>query len=285
MHLFVAAWLLCSLVAVHLFSFRKARKLYFPSTARLHDTVRQHRMRRMLRHWLLLFLRLLAFSFLWLAFFGHEHLFPGGKKDRKRVALFLDNSMSMTHAVSQSTSGFAAALSWARRLPAQYPSDAEYMLFTHDFSTPRPVSSQAVPGILATLEYAPLARSYQAVGQTLRRAFTQPADLYFIGDFQPTASTKISSLFHETDSVHRWHALLIPYASHENVFVDSLAFSSPFFFPGAPYTLEAFLRNTGDEDRRQVPVAFFPPRPTGPAQECGCPRTCHPAGDRYLPDG
>ncbi|MCF8416015.1 MAG: BatA domain-containing protein [Crocinitomicaceae bacterium] len=84
-------------VIIHLFNFRKYKVLYFPSLSFLKFVDQQTRSTQKLKHYLVLALRLLAFSLLIFAFaqpfIPAESSTKGGKPV---IALYLDNSFSMT---------------------------------------------------------------------------------------------------------------------------------------------------------------------------------------------
>lgn len=257
MHIFVGLLLLSLLVAVHLFSFKRGKNLRFPSVFFLSEVIAQRRSQRNIRQWLLFLLRSLALIFLWLAFFWQDVFLVNTQQKGKYIGVFLDNSTSMTNTSWREESGLTVALAAARGLVVRYPSDASYMLFSHHFSTPRPVSGQVFLEALTTIDHASPPLSYQAITQRLRTAFSQPAELYLIGDFQSPFAFHAEPPLLLTDTLHHWYALPIRYTSHENLFVDSLSIAPPFLFPGMTYTIEAFVRNVGTQDRRQLAMRFF----------------------------
>ena len=93
-------WALSALtipVLVHLFSFRRHRKVSFSQTAFLKEVRMESRSRNRIRNWLVLLLRLAAMACIVLAF--AEHMWPteegDGNGGQKRVSVYMDTSPSM----------------------------------------------------------------------------------------------------------------------------------------------------------------------------------------------
>ena len=93
-------WALSALtipVLVHLFSFRRHRKVSFSQTAFLKEVRMESRSRNRIRNWLVLLLRLAAMACIVLAF--AEPMWPteegDGNGGQKRVSVYMDTSPSM----------------------------------------------------------------------------------------------------------------------------------------------------------------------------------------------
>ena len=87
-------------IVVHLFNFRRYRKVYFSNVERLKDLMTEQRRRDTVRQWLVLAMRVLAIVFLVLAFAqpviqsSNDALRTGSTA----VSLYVDNSFSMENA-------------------------------------------------------------------------------------------------------------------------------------------------------------------------------------------
>ena len=93
-------WALSALtlpVLVHLFSFRRHRKVQFSQTAFLREVRQESRSRNRIRHWLILLMRLLALACIILAFAEPvlDPLQSGAEQGPGTVSIYLDNSPSM----------------------------------------------------------------------------------------------------------------------------------------------------------------------------------------------
>jgi hypothetical protein len=84
-------------VVVHLFSFRRHRKVRFSQTAFLREVQQESRSRNQIRHWLVLLMRLLALACIILAF--AEPVLDANSSNaqdgRSTLSLYIDNSPSM----------------------------------------------------------------------------------------------------------------------------------------------------------------------------------------------
>ena len=87
-------------VVVHLFNFRRYKKVYFSNVDQLVDLRTESRRHNNLRQWLVLAMRVLAIDFLVLAFaqpvIGHRN--GNARSGQTAVSIFVDNSYSMAGA-------------------------------------------------------------------------------------------------------------------------------------------------------------------------------------------
>ena len=86
-------------IIIHLFNFRKSKKVYFSSTRFLKNVKKSTSQKLKLKHYLILFSRLLFLAFLVLAF--AQPYLPGTDKNpqAESVYIYLDNSWSMSNKV------------------------------------------------------------------------------------------------------------------------------------------------------------------------------------------
>ena len=93
-------WALSALtipVLVHLFSFRRHRKVAFSQTAFLKEVRMESRSRNRIRHWLVLLMRLAALTCIVLAFAEPQWPAEAGEEagSQKAISIYLDSSPSM----------------------------------------------------------------------------------------------------------------------------------------------------------------------------------------------
>jgi len=130
-------WALSALtipVLVHLFSFRRHRKVAFSQTAFLKEVRMESRSRNRIRHWLVLLMRLLALTCIVLAFAEPRMPTDGGdeKGGQKSISLYLDNSPSM-ELEGRNGPMFEAARSGALALVESQTSTDRFHVVTSDF--------------------------------------------------------------------------------------------------------------------------------------------------------
>ena len=93
-------------VVVHLFNFRRYRKVYFSNVERLSELHTEQRRRSTLRQWLVLAMRVMAVVFLVLAF-AQPVLPKAGSRvhtaGNTAVSIYVDNSFSMANASADGT--------------------------------------------------------------------------------------------------------------------------------------------------------------------------------------
>ena len=91
-----ALLLLAIPLIIHLFNFRRYKKVLFSNVAMLKEIQTESRKTRQIRKWLILAARMLALAALVLAF-ARPYIPQGGLQNgRQLISLFLDNSQSMS---------------------------------------------------------------------------------------------------------------------------------------------------------------------------------------------
>ena len=245
-------WALTTLaipVVIHLFNFRRTRKVYF-SNIRLLELVREASSRkRKIQHLLVLCSRLLFLLFLVLAFAqpylpADEDLGAG-----KDVLVYIDNSPSMSIPMPDKTRAMEQAVAYAKSVVDLFPRDTRYLVLTNDFSgVSNFKSSQETLEQLAAIRSTSQTRSFQDV---LRKVNAFPrADLFFISDFQRSAVGPLTSV----DSIRKIGFIPVQPKSNRNVYVDSAAFENPYLIAGEKSRLTLWLRNDSRELIEQLSV-------------------------------
>ena len=120
-------------VVVHLFNFRRYRKVYFSNVDRLSELRNESRRRSTVRQWLVLLTRLLAVAFLVLAF--ARPVLPGKGKTLHSgatvVSVFVDNSFSMENSGADGTQ-LETAKQKAREIVSAHHANDRYQLLSND---------------------------------------------------------------------------------------------------------------------------------------------------------
>ncbi|MEP2508074.1 MAG: BatA domain-containing protein, partial [Reichenbachiella sp.] len=120
-------------IIVHLFNFRKAKKISFSNVRFLESVKKKSSSNLRIRHLLILLCRLLFIFFLILTF--AQPVIPS-KEDglrSKSVAIYLDNSNSLSNLTVNDVSGFNEILSVAQEITLLYSSETKFSLITNDF--------------------------------------------------------------------------------------------------------------------------------------------------------
>ena len=165
-------------IILHLFYFRRFKKVYFTNVRFLKEVKEETSARSKLRNLLVLLMRLLAIIFLVLTF--AQPFIPQDvevKKGLKTVSVFVDNSFSMS-ALSQDVPLLEKAKQRAREIIQAYAVDDEFQILTNDFEGrhQRLVSQEDALDLVDEISISP---SVREVSKVLTRAKANPEYEYF----------------------------------------------------------------------------------------------------------
>jgi len=250
-------WALTALsipVIIHLFNFRKTKKVYFSSTRFLRQVQQVTSARRKLKHYLVLAARLLFLFFLVLAF--AQPYLPAAEQvtATRDVALYLDNSLSMSVPVQEKIRALDAAIDYAQQLIEVYPPDTRYQLLTNDFA---PFSNSyktkaEVLDLLTQVRLCPVSRAAAEIVTRLRQNTTKPASsVFWISDFQQSTFGEPGTQL-VADSTQRLHLVPVTLLPQANIFADTAWLENPFAVGGEKNTLHVRLRNDGKKPVDQL---------------------------------
>ena len=248
-------------IAVHLFNFRRYRRVYFSNVERLEELQNETRRRSTLRQLLILAARILAIVFLVLAFArptlpGSNGAVRSGSND---VSLFLDNSFSMG-----SSDGDRPLLDKAKEkareiVRAYNPSD-RFQLVTCDLEG-RQFHWLTQEEVLLQIDDVELSGASPTLSSVVQRqtAFLhegtgQNRNLFVVSDFQ-TPMVDVEAL--PADSTVQVTFVPLEAADQGNVYIDSVAFNAPAYQPHSQATVQVWLRNEGDENLEKVPLTLY----------------------------
>lgn len=248
-------------VAIHLFNFRRYRKVYFSNVDRLEALRNESRRQNDVRRWLILAARVLAVVFLVLAF--AQPFIPATEGTMRSgatvVSVYVDNTFSME---SSATGGsrLDAACDKAREVAAAYSASDRFQLLTADFSGEqmrwlsrdeylaaidalKPTSASPLLSEAITLQLDFMSQS----GAANRHAFV-------VSDFQ-RAAADIDRM--PADSLSLVTLVPLGGTGADNLYVDTLRLDAPAYFVGGSVGVEATLRNSGNADVGSVPVKLY----------------------------
>ena len=245
-------------IIVHLFDFRRFKKVFFTNVAFLKELREETSSTSRLKHLLVLLSRILAVVFLVLAF-AQPYIpeGPSGKIAAARlISVYLDNSFSM-EAVSREGSLLDAARSRAVKLAMGFRPSDRFQLVTNDFDPAHQRLVSREDFISMVQEVKPSSSSRRLSEVTLRQLDllnTGDADeklAFVISDFQ-TRMADLPAM--KADSTVKTY--LIPLESGEvsNAFIDSVWLDAPVVRAGEPCRFKARIRNAGELDLEAIPV-------------------------------
>ena len=248
-------------VAIHLFNFRRYRKVYFSNVDALTELQSESRRRSEVRRWLVLAARVLAVALLVLAFAGP--VIPGRGSTMQSgatvVSIYIDNTYSM-EGIGTDGSQLEMARLKARQVASAYGSGDRYQLLTADM-TGQQMRWLSRDELLSAIDEVQPSPTVRTLAEAAARQLTFMAQsgaanrhAYIISDFQRSTSA-LDAL--PTDSMA--HFTLIPLTGtlSDNIFIDTVRFDAPAWFVGGSAVAEVTLCNGGGADVEKVPVRLY----------------------------
>jgi hypothetical protein len=238
-------------IIIHLFNFRKTTRIYFSNTRFLKQVKEATTAKRRLKHYLVLFSRLLFLLFLVFTF--AQPVIPAREQlgNVRNITVYLDNSLSMSAQLGDKTRGLDAAVQFTRNIIDLFPPDTRYKLITNDFA---PYSNTyktktEVGDLLTEIRLSPISRSMEEVRERISREEKRGHEVFWISDYQKSTLGLITPA---TDSSSRWHLVPLSFQALSNVFVDSVYLENPFAAGGEKNILQVKMRNNGERDAEQL---------------------------------
>ncbi len=235
-------------IIIHLFNFRRHKKVYFTNVKFLKEVKEETASRSRLKHWLVLLSRLLALAFLVLAF--AQPFIPAEneklEEGKKAVSIYVDNSFSMK-ARTDDVSLLEKAKQKATEIVESYPLETRFQLLTNDFlgKHQRIVDKDEFLNYLDEVQATPNVQKLSGVVQRQRQALEYAnADhqhLFLVSDFQKS----IMDLKPTEDTTYRLNIIPLQAPEQSNVFIDSAWFATPIRMLNQPNRLYVRLNNTG----------------------------------------
>ncbi len=271
-------WFLCALIIpiiIHLFYFRRYKKVYFSDTRFLHEAKEVQKNASRLKHLLVLASRLLAMSLLILAFAQpFRSADQENVNEASHISFFLDNSFSM-EAGGKQQSLLEEAKAIAIKSLNQYPDHYMFHVFDHSFASEDQQwidKEKAINKIRRTALSGSVKTLSQIVGrqrQMQERLDDQPMNSYVFTDGQENLFASLPD-FAKNESIQlvRLNPVLV-----SNLSIDSAWLDDPVILPGQATKLYVQLSNFGTNVAKNVRLSL-----TSDGQS-------RPAGSFDLPSG
>ena len=247
-------------VVIHLFNFRRHKKLYFSDISRLKNITTHTRKQQKLKHLIVLLLRMLAILFIVIALSG-----PELKKDNSTVSksntvtLFVDNSFSM---MAEGTRGrlFENARQDALQLVEHSSDNTSFIILSNSNNgqTNRIVSKEVAISELEKLVITPdsklLSQVISSRNRIMENSNLHSCDTYIFSDFQENTSNIDD--FH-TDSTNNYFFIPFKHLQNKNIYIDSCSFNSPEIMKEKNIGLTVWIKNDSDIDYEKVPLKLM----------------------------
>ena len=245
-------WALLALaipIIIHLFYFRRFKKVFFTNVRFLKEVKEETSARSRLRNLLTLLMRLGAMAALVLAFAQpFQPIDTAVKKGQKAVSVYVDNSFSMS-ALSEDVPLVEKAKQRAREIISAYQEEDEFQVLTSDFEGrhQRMISKEDALALVDEIKVSPAVRTMSTViarqKQVLNAVSNENNISYIISDFQKNI-TDIEAYQDTTVEVN-----LVPLQSvqEKNISIDSCWFDAPVQMVNQTNKLVVRVKNHSNE--------------------------------------
>jgi hypothetical protein len=247
-------------ILIHLFNFKKFKRVEFSNVAFLQEIKQESKSKSKLKEWLILLSRLLAITFLVLAF--AQPYIPVSEKQSisgdKAVSIYIDNSFSMNGTGNEGRL-LDMAKQYVYKIIDSYPAGQKFQLITSDLSgnTHRSFSKESVEEQLAKLEDSPNSLLIDEViakqEKWLLEKNVKAMDSYVISDFQRSSITDLNVKL-DTTINYRW--LKLEQTNTSNLFIDSVWLETPAIRINEDLEIKYRLKNTGKADLNGVKLSL-----------------------------
>ncbi|QEM10229.1 BatA domain-containing protein [Mucilaginibacter rubeus] len=247
-------------VVIHLFNFRKYKKVYFSNVQFLKEVQEQQASRRNLKERLILASRLLALLFLILAF--ARPYIPGAQSvntgKQQVISIFVDNSYSM-QTLNREGSLLDEAKRRAKEIASAYNINDRFQLLTQDFEGKhqRLLSRDEFNDAVDAVKVSPQSRNLQQVVSRQENLLENQPDgvksIFIISDFQKNKNDKSVKI----DSNISVNLVQLKAGNLPNVAVDSAWLLSAVHRPGENEKLVVRLHNYAAEKAEKIPLKIL----------------------------
>lgn len=245
-------------IIIHLFNFRKFKKVYFSNVRFLKFVQIQTSSRQHLKDRLILASRILALAFLVFAFARPYIPDPENARayQQQVVSIFIDNSYSM-EAVNREGTLLDESKRRAKEIASAYNLNDKFQLLTHDFEG-KYQRLLNYDEFLTAVDEVKISSANRNLGQIISRqedVFTKEPNsrktVYIISDFQENLLPQAPV---QSDTSVAIRLVRLTSNTQPNISIDSIWFASAIHKPGDSEQMVVKLRNNSDEKAENVPV-------------------------------
>lgn len=244
-------------VVIHLFSFRRFKKVYFSNVRFLKEIKDETANKNKLKNLLVLLARMLAMAAL-IGAFAQPYISDTKVKigQTNNVSIFIDNSFSMANRM-ESAPAMDHAKTIATKIVKAHPKDSKIHILTHDFEGKhqRLVSTEDALTFIEQISATPRVKTVTDIilkqQQILKRA-SDNKHAYIISDFQQSMGELTSTTI---DSMHIDLVAVRPVVEN-NVSIDSVWFDGPKPTLNLNNKIHFKLKNSSNSKVEDIKVSF-----------------------------
>ena len=248
-------------VIVHLFDFRRYKKVMFSDNYLLKQLLEKNKKQRRLRQLIIMSLRILAIAALVLAFarpFIPSDKITNQKGGQLLVTVYLDNSLSMDLSVNESIL-FEEARKTAKNIAESYSQNVLFRLLTNDFNAvhDRFVTRDEFVDLLNRLNissyFRPMSDVMARIYDLLEKQSEADHHVFVISDFQKS-SADLTNL-----DLHDAQFFFVPVSQETpvNIGIDSIWFNAPVQLRNKAISVSARIRNFSNLPVEKIPVRLY----------------------------
>lgn len=279
-------WALLSLaipILIHLFNFRRVKKVYFSNVRLLKEVKTETNSFRRLKHLLILLARLGFITFLVLAF--AQPYFPSENQKNIEnlsglVSIYLDNSYSMQSKIGNEKYLDLASV-YISQLVKVFPEAAKFQLITNNFENQEqyPISAREIEDRLTETSYSSSYRTLENIFKRQSNLLNRYSEggknqVFWFTDFQKSTLGKLDEI--KLDTANQYYIIPMKSEKTPNLMVDSVWLSNPFVKALESNKISVRIQNFSEEkyddlvlklfiDNRQVSTANLDIPPNGTA--------------------
>ena len=248
-------------IIIHLFNFRKFKKIYFSNVEFLKEVQQETQSKSKLKHLLILLSRILAIAFLVFAF--AQPFIPVSDKDAAHqnnvVGIYIDNSFSM-ESIGENGSLLNEAKTKAIEVVNSYRTTDKFILITNNFNAgdQRLLSNEEAIDKIEEVAISSNSRKLSTIYSRNRDAINSSEitnkSFYLLSDFQKS-TTDLKNI--EADTVINSYIIPIKASEINNLYIDSCWFNSPTHLLNQNEALNIRIKNNSENDSENIPIKLF----------------------------
>lgn len=248
-------------IIVHLFNFRRFKKIYFPNVRFLKEVKEETQSKLRLKQLLILASRLLAITCLVLAF--AQPYIPVADsqvlKGIQHIGIYIDNSFSMAN-VNENGRLLDDARNRAKEIVKAYSPNDKFLLTTNDFEGrhQRMASKDEVLEWIDEIKESPVHRKLEEVISRQKDVLNQFKETipvsYILSDFQQNF---VNAETLKMDTAIQVRFVPITALKNNNLYIDSVAFTTPYRQLNQTEELWVRVINKGDKKADNVSLKLF----------------------------
>lgn len=246
-------------VIIHLFYFRRFRKVYFSNIRFLKEIKEETTNTNKLKNLLILLSRILAIIFLVMAF--AQPYLPEGEnvsKGATGVSIYIDNSFSM-QSMSEDVSLIEKAKKTARDIVEGYSENSNFQILTNELfgEDQRWLDKKNALEKISTIALNPKIQSIKNIMNRQNQAFSlngaENKHVYWISDFQRSVFDINTEA---ADSSVEYNLVILQAVREKNISIDSCYWEKPLTLNNYVNKLFIKMTNNSEENAENIPLSL-----------------------------